>query len=442
MSPFRDRLKTPEEIELDRKRVVLARAREQLAEQERIFSGLKSEIRMFEQLYEEILGVRIVELEDLEWQLNGLLGVDDVADETDYCPCDESFARFEHRTDLLDDDAEFVQDSPQKSLKSLYREVAKAIHPDLASDEEERRRRQELMATANRAYEAGERAVLEEILSDREEVMEEVASPDVATELVRIIRQIARVRQNSHSVMRQIEELKATDIYCFKLRVDDSLAEGIDLLAEMAAAVDLNIVKTRRRLAALRGESDTADDLTTPPLETRVLRFPPDRSCGSLYERNRGSADYRDWKRLGSARGVREVHLDKAVRLDVKGTTEAEMLFLETLQPDDIQALFLYEIDDSALAHLAHFSGLQELCLSNTTVTDEGLGLLGGLQGLRRLYIYHTAISDYGLLNLAKLAGLKWLTCSGTEITEEGIQLFREALPGCKAVNFKWRFEK
>lgn len=442
MSPFRDRLKTPEEIELDRKRVVLARAREQLTEQERKFSGLKSEIRMFEQLYEEILGVRIVELEDLEWQLNGLLGVDNVTDETDYCPCDESFARFEHRTDLLDDDAEFVQDSPQKSLKSLYREVAKAIHPDLASDEEERRRRQELMATANQAYEAGERAVLEEILSDREEVLEEVASPDVATELVRIIRQIARVRQNSHAVMLQIEELKATDIYCFKLRVDDALSEGIDLLAEMAAAVDLNIVKTRRRLAALRGETDTADDLATPPLETRVIRFPPDRSCGSLYERNRGSADYRDWKRLGSARGVREVHLDQAVRLDVKGTTEAEMRFLETLQPDDIQALFLYEIDDSALMHLAHFSGLQELCLSNTTVTDEGLSLLGGLQGLRRLYIYHTAISDYGLLNLAKLTGLKWLTCSGTEITEEGMQLFRQSLPGCKAVNFKWRFEK
>jgi len=442
MSPFRNRLKTPEEIELDRKRSVLARAREQLAEQERIFSSLKTEIRMFEQVYEEILGVRIVELEDLEWQLNGFLGVENVTEETDYCPCDETFARFEHRTDLLDDDAEFNQDSPQQSLKSLYREVAKAIHPDLASDDGERLRRQELMAAANQAYESGERAVLEDILCDREQGIEEVAGLDVATDLVQVIRQIARVRQNIHAVIRQIDELKATDIYCFKLRVDDSLSDGIDLLAEMAAAVDLNIVKTRRRLAALRGESETSDDLNTPPLETRVIRFPPDHSCGSLYERSRGSADYRDWQRLGSARGVREVHLDKAVRLDVKGTTEAEMRFLETLQPDDIQALFLYEIDNSALAHLAHFTDLQELCLSNTTVSDEGLRLLGGLQGLRRLYIYHTAISDAGLLNLAELTGLKWLTCSGTCITEEGLHRFRQALPGCKAVSFKWRFEK
>lgn len=439
MSPFRNRLKTPEEIELERKRNELARVQEQLVERERIVRTLKTEIRMFEQVYEEILGTRIATLEELEWQLNGLLEVEKPVDDASHVIDGNSFAYSSHRTDLLDDD-DTVQGATQKSLKSLYREVAKAIHPDLASDEVDRQRRQELMAVANQAYESGDRSVLEDILSDWEQGPEMVSGMDIAMELVRVIRQIARTRQNIHALNLQIEELKATDIYSFKLRVDDALADGIDLMAEMAATVDLNIAKTRKRLAALRGDSDVVDDRSGPPLETRIIRFPMDYSCGMLFERKKGSVDYRDWQSLGNARGVREVLLDTAVRLDVKGTTETEMRFLDALQSDDLQALFLYDIDDSALVHLAHLSGLQELYLSNTTVSDAGLSKLSSLHGLKRLYIYHTDISDNGLLNLTQLTGLKWLTCSGTCITEEGLNRFRQALPGCKAVSFKWRY--
>jgi hypothetical protein len=437
MTPYRNRLKTPEEIELGKKRNELIKAQHRLSEWEQSYAALKSEIRTFEQSYAELLGGRISELEDLEWQLSGLLGGGEAASGSSIH--EEGFAQFQHRTDLLDDDYGPTRDVSQKSLKSLYREVAKAIHPDLASDDEERLRRQELMAEANRAYSAGDRKVLEDILCDWEQGPEMVSGLDVAMELVRVIRLIARAEENTHALIRQIEELKTSDIYRFKIRVDEAAAEGIDLMAEMAATVDLDIAKTRRRLAALRGEADKNEG---PPLETRLIRFPAEYSCGMLYERSSGSVDYRDWHRLGVARGVREVFLGKAIRLDVKGTTGDEMRFLDALQPDDLQALFLYDIDDSALAHLAHLSGLQELYLSNTTVTDEGLCQLHPLHGLRRLYIYHSAVTDDGLLNLVHLSGLKWLTCSGTAITEEGLSWFRQLLPGCKAVSFEWRHGK
>ncbi|NVN93333.1 MAG: hypothetical protein HXX11_22435, partial [Desulfuromonadales bacterium] len=147
-------------------------------------------------------------------------------------------------------------------------------------------------------------------------------------------------------------------------------------------------------------------------------------------------------QRLGHARGMREVLVDHALRLDVKGRGGEGLEFLGALLPDDLQALFLYEVDDRALEHLAHLSGLNELYLSNTTVSDEGLRLLGTLHGLRRLSIYHTSIGDPGLENLAQLKGLKWLTCSGTCITEEGLARYRQLAPGCKAVNFQWRHGK
>lgn len=436
------KLKSPEEIELGKKKNELARMQEQLAVHEQAFAELRHEIRKFEQLYEQLLGGRISILEDLEWQLKGLLGNGEAAESDDSCLQDEDFAHFQIRSDLLDDDADDIKTSSQKSLKSIYREVAKAIHPDLASDDEQRAYRQELMAVANNAYENGDRSVLEDILHEWEQGPEMISGADIAMELVRVIRQIARMQQNIYAVLSKIEELKSTDIYIFKKRVEESGLDGVDLMAEMAATLDLDIIRTRRRLAALRGEQETPEEQNGPALETRLIRFPSDRSYGMLYERNQGSVDYREWQRLGTARGVREVQLEKAVRLDVKGSTESELSFLDQQQPDDLQALFLYDVNDTALAHLAHLSGLQELYLSNTTISDEGLRQLGKLRGLNRLYIYHTSISDKGLLNLTKLTGLKWLTCSGTDITEEGLARFRQALPGCKAVNFKWRHGK
>jgi len=444
MSPFRNQLKTPEEIELEKKRSELTGLKELCAAREADFSCLKAEIRMFEQVYEGVLGARIAILEDLEWQLNGLLDSSEAVETVASPASSDAFAYFHHRTDLLDDENDSDPDpgSPPKNLKSLYRAVAKAIHPDLAPDEDQRQRRQELMAIANHAYAVGDRKVLEDIFFDWEKAPEPVSELDIAMELIRVIREIARMQQNIHALGCQIEELRATDIYSFKIRVDESLADGIDLLAEMAAALDLDIAKARNRLAVLLGDEAGAPDRSGTPLETRIIRFPLDKPSGTLFERGRSSVDFRDWHRIGTARGAKEVFLDKSVRLDIKYSPGTSLAFLDTLQPDDLQALFLYEVNDAALGHLAHLRGLEELYLSNTTVTDSGLRQLFPLSSLKRLYIYHTAITDYGLLNLIQLPGLKTLTCSGTGITEDGLNRYRQLMPRCKVVNFKWRYEQ
>jgi hypothetical protein len=440
MSPFRNRLKTPEEVELERKQRELAHYHTELSELEKTCSTLKSEIRIFEQLYEEILGTRIAAMEELEWQLNGILDTELASSKTESSST-QTFTHFQSTTDLLDDEDDVYPDKSHQSLKSLYRGVAKAVHPDLASDEVDRMRRQELMSLANQAYESGDRKVLEELFGDWEQGTGSVAGMDVASELVRTIRMIARVQQNIHAVHLQIDELKQTDIYRFKMRVADAQSDDIDLLAEMASRLDDDIARSRRRLAVLRGETEDIEENGGPHLETRVIRFPVDRACGMLYIRTSGSADFRDWQWLGRAQGIREVRLDKEVRLDVRGDADGSGLgFLDNLQPWDLQALFLSDIDDSALPHFAHLTGLQEICLSNTAVSDEGISQLGSLHRLQRLSIYQTAVSDEGLQRLTRLINLKWLTCSGTWITEEGMNRFRQKVPGCRAVSFKWRY--
>ena len=442
MSPFKNRLKTPEEVELEYKYQKLAQVKAELQRRELDYGSLKSEIRLFEQAYEDILGVRIQVMEDLEWQLKGLLGETAVENTPDSLNQAAPYSHFHHTTDLLDDD-EAPEDCANLSLKSLYRGVAKAVHPDLAADEGERLRRQELMALANEAYQAGNRQVLIDLLSEWEQAPVTYGSEmEIALELVRVIRQVAAVQQNIQALIRQTEELKQTDIYHFKLRVDDSLSDGIDLLAEMSAAIDLDIARLRRRLSTLLGESGDSAGTGGAYFETRIVRFPAEQNCGTLFVRKVLSADFRDWQRIGAARGAKEIFLDTCLRLDVKCADVADTFFLRGLQSDDLQSLFLYGCDDSILPSIAHLTGLQELYLSDTTISDHGLAQLRSLKSLQRISMYHTAIGDDGLFNLALIPGLKWLTCSGTAITEEGFNSFRRIMPGCKTVSFKWRYQE
>ena len=440
MTPFKSRLKTPEEIELELKYQQLAKVKSELHRREKDYGSLKSEIRVFEQLYEDILGVRIQSLEDLEWQLKGLLGETTVT-AAESLKQSSSYTHLHHATDLLDDE-EPPQDVANLSLKSLYRGVAKAVHPDLGADEFDRLRRQELMALANEAYQTGNRQILIDLLSEWEQAPVSYGSEmEIALELVRVIRQLSAVQQNIHAIIRQTEELKMTDIYTFKQRVDDALSDGVDLMAEMAETVDHDIARIRRRLSTLRGDTVGADGVDCPAFETRMVRFHHDQNCGTLFIRKTSSLDFRDWQRIGVARGVKEVFLDTSLRLDLKAD-DIDSSFLSDLQPNDIQSLFLYNCDDTIIPHFVHMTGLQELYLSDTSISDQGLALLRSLRSLQRMSIYHTAISDDGILNLALIPGLKWLTCSGTKASEEGLNQFRAAMPGCKTVNFKWRYQE
>jgi DnaJ-domain-containing protein 1 len=84
----------------------------------------QAELHSFEQEYLRVVGIRYTELDRIEAQIA------------------EYMAYLESSRDF----------KPSESLKKLYREIAKRIHLDLATDEEERSRRQQLMAEVNQAY--------------------------------------------------------------------------------------------------------------------------------------------------------------------------------------------------------------------------------------------------------------------------------------------------
>ena len=436
----------PEHVELEQKRAELASLRVKHAEATAVLQQLREEIAGFERSYQQTLGHRMAELERIEAEIARFSGsyVVEEGEREEQEEQDDFLDRQTYRrgTSFTESGAAGhrgrVWKSDEQDIKALYREVAKAIHPDLAGDGPGNLRH-ELMLKANKAYAEDDCRTLKEILrSWRRYHPEQPRSAGAEAELAQVKRQIAVELQAIRDVNAQVEQLRASYVCRFKLRVDEGLAAGSDLFAEMIAAADLNIARALRRLAALKGDKARAA-AAGRTRQKRTLRFPDDVCCGTLYLRDLSSADFSQWKKAGPAVGPVEVYLDQAVRLDLKEQAGARLMQLQGLSPDDLQALFLYDASDADLDSIVHLTGLEELYLCGAELTDAALLSISSLTKLKRIYLYQTAISDRGLVYLQGLQGLKGLTSSGNSITDAGLAVFQQAIPGVKTVSFKWR---
>jgi hypothetical protein len=440
-----------EEAELEQRRAELASLRARHAEASAVLHRLRQEIAGFERSYEQTLGRRMAELERIEAEIARLSGSyvseegvgfegDGPArdDEDDFIDGQTYSSGTSFRSDGGCGSRGRVWKSDTQDIKALYREVAKAIHPDLAG-EGLQSVRHELMLKANRAYAEEDRGALREILrSWRRHFPEQAGQSDARAELARLKKQIAVEIEAIREVNEQAAQLRESYVHRFKLRVDESLAGGSDLFAEMVAAAEVNIARALRRLAALKGESARGGPHGASR-RSRLVNFPGDVPCGALYLRELSSANFSAWTKAGPAIGPVQVYLDQALRLDVKHGASEKLKLLQGLEAADLQALFLYDVADADLDSIVHLSGLEELYLCGTELTDAALLGISALGNLKRIYLYQTRISDRGLAYLHGMQGLQGLTSSGNSITDEGLAVFQKAVPGVKTVSFKWR---
>jgi DnaJ-domain-containing protein 1 len=138
-------------------------------------------------------------------------------------------------------------------LKKLYREAARLIHPDLTTDEKERVRRHHIMADVNQAYQDGDEERLQQILHQWECSPESVEGEGVGAELIRVIRKITRATERLEEVKKHIETIKNSDLFMLKTKVLLAKEYGRDLLVEMAAEVDKQIIEAKKRYRNLLG---------------------------------------------------------------------------------------------------------------------------------------------------------------------------------------------
>lgn len=201
----------------------------------------------------------------------------------------------------------------------------------------------------------------------------------------------------------------------------------------------------------------------------RILQFPADYSLGDLYIQedrdHRDSVvfnpfnDLGDWKQFGAAQGLVRIPANTRVKLIVAPSAweQPEKLSpLRRLEPDALYALNLDQgwssgtfVTDNCVPYLAHLTGLRQLEIHGTNITDRGLRQLSGMEHLQRLMapgnltngglgaivqlksltgvrIYNNRLTDRGIRLLAQLPHLKELNLFGPRLTDEALSYLPE----------------
>jgi hypothetical protein len=248
--PIIRRLK-PEEEEVLRKREELAAIRATLAERELELVDLRSQLAAFQGRYLRQVGALYADLDEWRARISEL--------EAQIHPSAASTAQAEearehaHQTyeEAHGGASEAKDFSPSPELKRMYREAAKRIHPDLATDASDRERRTRFMAEANRAYETGDAEALQRILDEFQDGADAVTGEGVGAELIRIIRQISLAKTRLSAIEQELASLRKSEIALLKKQAEEMQQEGRDLLAELAIAVREQIELAKKKHGSL-----------------------------------------------------------------------------------------------------------------------------------------------------------------------------------------------
>lgn len=136
----------------------------------------------------------------------------------------------------------------RRDLKSMFRTLAKTIHPDLALDGPARWRRHSLMAEANRAYAERDEDRLRLILELWQREPDADLEDHTLTETQRLERRAARAEARMLQLDAEFADLRGSAIWRLREKIEDARAKGWDLLAEMVQEIAREIQRANARL--------------------------------------------------------------------------------------------------------------------------------------------------------------------------------------------------
>lgn len=226
----------PEEQELLRLEGEQTVLEADVAAEELALETMKTEVAQFQQRYYETVGRLYVQIDELEAQIAGVA--------LEASPDDDAAL---HRAQAAQAQArksaeeagliEALPTPPREitpELKQAYRHAAKLMHPDRATSEPERLRRNEIMAQVNRAYESGDQQAIEKLIVEFGQDPEAIAGPDIASRIVKAIRRIAQLRRRLGELQQELEAIRQSEIFELKQTIEETETMGGNPLDDLA----------------------------------------------------------------------------------------------------------------------------------------------------------------------------------------------------------------
>ena len=238
----------PNAAGLAEKRERLAAVRAALAEREADIAQIRAQLKAFEGRYLQRVGVLYAELDEIAARITER--------EVDLYDSDSARRRAREARQRAQEtheaafgaDQEPVEFDPSPSLKTLFREVARRIHPDFASDDAEQKHFTLLMTRANHAYNCGDAETLQRLLDDHLEVNASGSDEGDGVTLLRLARQIQHAVRDIARLDGEQQTLLQSEIGQLYTDAEAAAHEDRDLLAELAASVRERIADAQYRL--------------------------------------------------------------------------------------------------------------------------------------------------------------------------------------------------
>jgi polyhydroxyalkanoate synthesis regulator phasin len=215
---------------------------QELSELELELATAQAEIAGFSHRYHDLIGSRMATLDALQAELAARRAAADPDDLDAVRTAESSQARAERSRRESERFAGLADQAPRSfsvggEIKKLYRKLAQQIHPDRASDEDDRAWRTQLMTEANRAYGKGDERALREVLALWQEGgprRPQVDEADLAAQVERLKRRVAEIAE-------ELNRLFGSKLYELFTAANIARRAGRDLLQEMADRVDQDI---------------------------------------------------------------------------------------------------------------------------------------------------------------------------------------------------------
>ena len=258
----------PEDEHLADQERLLAELIEQLATKEDEFASIGIALARFRVSYHARFAPLYAELDRLEAEILHLIAERTPPD----APEAEAWHARAHAAETRAEESERTADGaegaeedpglssePSLELKTLYRRVAKTVHPDLAANDADRERRTRLMAAASRAYANSDEVALHHILEGEAARPDAIKGDDTGARLVRVLRQIAQVRARLTELGALRAALMADPMWELFDTVRVGSERGDDPLEQTEHDLRRRIGSAKAQLAALRAEARTKE---------------------------------------------------------------------------------------------------------------------------------------------------------------------------------------
>jgi predicted nucleic acid-binding Zn-ribbon protein len=254
---------TDDRERLFRLRQTLKEAQKELVAAEADLADQKADVQRMAQRFEAQLGPLLDQATKLESEIASYRLLIDQRRAQDvlgagYVPVEEQYRRTWEVPRTAQRAPESVNPADEREIKRLYRRLALQLHPDLASDPEERAYRTEKMAALNDAYAARS---LTEMMALASQARQPLASPDnlqaTAAQMIKALEaELSRIRSRLQQIQFEMNDLQNNPAMQLSLDIKLARLDGRNLLGEMAVELKHKIARLTVERDLLRSQFD------------------------------------------------------------------------------------------------------------------------------------------------------------------------------------------